>query len=117
MTRSRPISAAFAALCLGAVLVSEPAGAGLAAKADDACDEIDRLKSRYLACERAAQTGRLGPGETARCSDTYYELKTRAFDGDFGRLRAWYDRMVTMGVLDGQTTPAASSGAGTSNCG
>jgi hypothetical protein len=54
------------------------------------CQEIRALKLAYLRCEQAAQTGRLQTSAIAHCSLVYDELKDRAFDGDYARLRAWY---------------------------
>ena len=55
---------------------------------------VERLKSAYLECERAAVDGRLATGEIMLCSVLYEELKRRAFDGDFPRLKAWADQYL-----------------------
>ena len=47
------------------------------------------LRAVYLACEARAQSGRLGEGEIARCSEAYEALKARDFGGDWQRLRVW----------------------------
>jgi hypothetical protein len=53
---------------------------------------LDRLKSAYLECERAAVTDRLPTGQIMLCSVLFEELKHRTFDGDFLRLKAWADQ-------------------------
>jgi hypothetical protein len=53
---------------------------------------LDGLKSTYLACERTALSGRMESGAIMVCSAIYEELKHRAFDGDFPRLKAWADQ-------------------------
>ena len=53
---------------------------------------LDGLKSTYLACERTALSGRMESGAIIMCSVIYEELKHRAFDGDFPRLKAWADQ-------------------------
>jgi hypothetical protein len=55
---------------------------------------IERLKRAYLECERAAVNGRLATDEIMLCSVLYQELKQRAFDGDFQRLKAWADERL-----------------------
>jgi hypothetical protein len=50
---------------------------------------VGELKSLYLACDRAAVRGLLGPAGIAQCSVIYEELKRQAFDGDFEKLLAW----------------------------
>ena len=52
---------------------------------------VARLKAIYLACERSAIAGDLASDGIGPCSIVYEELKRRAFDGDFGRLRLWFD--------------------------
>ena len=60
------------------------------------CAAIADLKKAYLRCERAAQSGALAAGEIARCSQVYYELKDAAFDGEFARIRAWYETVLAV---------------------
>jgi hypothetical protein len=50
---------------------------------------IDELKGAYLACNRAATSGRLNTGGIMKCSVVYEALKQRAFGGDFYKLLAW----------------------------
>lgn len=52
---------------------------------------IEALKTVYLNCERTAVGGGQETSEIMRCSVVYEELKRRAFDGDFRRLKAWTD--------------------------
>lgn len=52
---------------------------------------VDVLKQEYLVCERAALAGKLGAGDIMHCSSLYEELKLRAFDGEFRKLREWYE--------------------------
>jgi hypothetical protein len=51
---------------------------------------VHLLKAEYLACDRAATQSRLPPGTAAYCSTVAEELLTRAFEGDFERLVAWW---------------------------
>ena len=51
---------------------------------------VDKLKLMYLECDRRARQTMLGSAEAAHCSMAYEELKQRGFDGDFGRLLAWW---------------------------
>ena len=55
---------------------------------------LDRLKGAYLECERAAVSDRLPTGEIMLCSVIYEELKQRAFDGDFLRMKVWADQYL-----------------------
>ena len=57
---------------------------------------LDGLKSTYLECERAAVNARLHTDEIMMCSVIYEELKHRAFDGDFPRLKAWADQHLRL---------------------
>ena len=50
---------------------------------------IAALKTAYLLCGRSAMKGELNTSEIMQCSVVYEELKLRAFDGDFEKLRAW----------------------------
>jgi hypothetical protein len=50
---------------------------------------IEQLKDFYLGCERDAAAGALATEDVMHCSIAYEELKHRAFDGDFKRIRAW----------------------------
>jgi hypothetical protein len=51
---------------------------------------VTDLKARYLTCEALAIEGRLDRGAVALCARIYEDLKLRAFDGSFARLRAWF---------------------------
>lgn len=62
------------------------------------CSEIAALKLAYLACERGALSGQLATGDIAGCSAIYYDLKERAFGGEFGAIRDWYERAVALEV-------------------
>jgi hypothetical protein len=50
---------------------------------------LPALEHAYLECEREALAGRLDEGRIARCSVLYEDLKRRAFDGSFARLKVW----------------------------
>ena len=52
---------------------------------------IETLKGIYLDCDRVAASGGLDDNQVMRCSVVYEELKRRAFDNDFRRLKAWSD--------------------------
>jgi hypothetical protein len=69
------------------------------------------LKAAYLRCERAAVVGRLASGDIMLCSVVYEELKRRAFDGDFPRLKAWADTQLrpTIATTRKVPTPEAST--------
>ncbi len=58
---------------------------------DKTCNSIADLKQAYLKCERSAQSGHLSTGAIAYCSKIYYDLKDKAFDGDFAKIRSWYE--------------------------
>lgn len=116
MTRSPFPFAATAAVCLASTLIAGAAGAELAQETDDACLEIRKLKELYLTCEHSAQTTGMPRDEVAGCSEIYYELKARAFDDDFGRLRAWYDLRMTLGPDTG-STPASGGPDAARSCG
>lgn len=62
----------------------------------EVCDTIPHLKRAYLECERLAQSGRLSTGGIAHCSTVYYDLKDRAFDGDFAKIRSWYEMSASL---------------------
>ena len=70
------------------------AGAGSARNNDlrDAASPcaVTELKARYLTCEALAIDGRLDRGAVALCAGVYEDLKQRAFEGSFPRLRAWF---------------------------
>jgi hypothetical protein len=51
---------------------------------------VTELKARYLTCEALAIEGRLDRGAVALCARIYEDLKFRAFDGSFARLRDWF---------------------------
>lgn len=53
---------------------------------------IEGLKGIYLECEKAAAASKLNNGDVMYCSLVYEELKEKAFEGDFGRIRSWLDR-------------------------
>ncbi|NGO54954.1 hypothetical protein [Allomesorhizobium camelthorni] len=55
---------------------------------------IHALKQVYLACEAMAAKGDLDTGEIMRCSVVYEELKRRAFNGDFKRLKVWANAQI-----------------------
>jgi hypothetical protein len=55
---------------------------------------IAALKQIYLDCERIATRGGLDTAWIMGCSVVYEELKQRAFDGDFKRLKAWADTQL-----------------------
>lgn len=61
-----------------------------------ACASVAKLKAAYLRCERAAQSDRLAAGDIARCSQIYYDLKEKAFGGEFARIRAWYETLASV---------------------
>lgn len=52
----------------------------------------EQLEAEYLACERAAGEGLLGIDLATHCSIVYEAFKSRAFDGDFDRLLAWWQQ-------------------------
>lgn len=52
---------------------------------------LEQLKSSYLQCEQRAEVKIASGGEAMRCSVIYEILKQEAFNGDYGRLRAWFD--------------------------
>lgn len=56
---------------------------------------IEALKDVYLECERSASDSRLGAGDIMQCSLVYEELKQKAFDGDFRRVRLWLNAQMT----------------------
>ena len=56
---------------------------------------IADLKRVYLACDRAADDGRLTRAGVMHCSVVYETLKRRAFGGDFDRLREWSRTQLT----------------------
>lgn len=56
---------------------------------------IDKLKGVYLGCEQAAQASRLNGGDVIYCSLVYEELKERAFEGEFRRIKSWLDLRST----------------------
>jgi hypothetical protein len=55
-----------------------------------ATEELDRLKSDYLACERTASLRRMSGHEMERCSVTAEALLQRGFAGDLSRLLVWW---------------------------
>ena len=55
---------------------------------------LDTLKTAYLQCERGAVSGKLATADIMLCSVIYEELKQRAFNGDFKRLKAWADKYL-----------------------
>ncbi len=57
--------------------------------------DIPALKAAYLRCEHAAQTGALASDAVASCSEIYYRLKDEAFDGQFAKIREWYELVLT----------------------
>jgi hypothetical protein len=65
---------------------------------------IEILKSAYLDCERAAVDGKLGQQDIMECSVIYEELKRRAFDGDYARMRAWWRNQKDQAVGNFQGT-------------
>lgn len=78
--------------------LSAPIGLATAVRADALPTmSIGKLKSAYLECERAAAEGDLESGRIEECSTTYEELKRRAFDNDFRRLKVWYDIEIAAG--------------------
>ena len=50
----------------------------------------EQLETEYLACEHAAGEGLLGVDLATHCSIIYEAFKSRAFEGDFGRMLAWW---------------------------
>jgi hypothetical protein len=52
---------------------------------------VARLKAIYLTCECYAITGNLASEGIGPCSVVYEELKRRGFDGNFRRLKVWFD--------------------------
>lgn len=57
---------------------------------------VDRLKTVYLECSRAALAGRLSSAAIMQCSVVYEELKSRAFGGDFDKLLAWSNAQASL---------------------
>jgi hypothetical protein len=55
---------------------------------------IAQLKDLYVGCEQAAMASKLSGGDVMYCSLVYEELKQKAFEGDFGRIRSWRDRQL-----------------------
>ena len=77
----------FAVLSLGLLAVcarAEPVPAATQAL------PLDRLKSVYLACDRAATQVVLDADIFSQCAIIGDELLKRGFDGDFERLLAWW---------------------------
>ncbi|MEX0954101.1 MAG: hypothetical protein WDZ83_02685 [Rhizobiaceae bacterium] len=79
---------------LGAALIFA-LGVLHAARADEpsriSSMSIDKLKGVYLGCEQAAKSGRLNGGDVMYCSLVYEELKEKAFEGEFRRIKSWLD--------------------------
>jgi hypothetical protein len=76
--------------CVGMLLIPVIVVAAHAQSLGQASDmPIDKLKTLYLDCEQKAMIGKPGMGEIMLCSVYYEELKRRAFDGDFKRVRTW----------------------------
>ena len=71
------------------------AGAALAvSQADNAAmraPDTQTLMQQYLQCEEAVLTRRPVGMEIAHCSTIYEKLKVDAFDGDWQKLRRWYE--------------------------
>ena len=69
--------------------------------AGDASDRhettVAALKRAYLECERRALTDDLSAGEVAECSTIYEQLKLRAFNGDWTRIREWTEANLNPG--------------------
>lgn len=72
-----------------------------------ATPRAEQLKADFLDCERQGSAGLLDGGTAGQCSVVYEELKRRVFDGDFGRLLAWWRSQ--------QAARRASSGPGGGN--
>lgn len=53
---------------------------------------IEQLKGVYLGCEQSAKASRLNGGDVMYCSLAYEELKKKAFEGEFRRIKSWLDR-------------------------
>lgn len=68
--------------CLGA--------AGLAQAGTPATLSDEALEARFWACDVMATQTVLSTAEGAQCVRWTDELKQRRFDGDFGRLLAWW---------------------------
>jgi hypothetical protein len=84
-----PTAAAAAVMILGLSL-PPPATAQLGKPVHSEIP-LETLKSAYLKCERMGLSGKLVTGDIMMCSVIYEEVKRRAFDGDFTRLKAWAD--------------------------
>jgi hypothetical protein len=81
-------------LFMSVALTVPAANATQVIRTDSFCDSVGSLKVAYLTCERSAQSGTLSAGEIANCSQIYYDLKDRGFDGSFARIRAWYESLA-----------------------
>lgn len=87
-------SCPFFALLATSTVVASAANATPSASDETLCREIERLKTLYLHCERSAESNNLTTSEIQRCSEIYYDLKERAFGGEFARIRAWYETTI-----------------------
>lgn len=97
----RPLMSNFLArmnvvLLISVLVAAATANARQLSAGEYVCDSIPYLKRAYLECERLAQSGRLSTGGIAHCSTVYYDLKDRAFDGDFNKIRSWYEMSASL---------------------
>jgi hypothetical protein len=103
-------------VALAVCALATSATAGLENHSLAPCQEVEALKIAYLRCEQAAQTGQLQTAAIAECSEVYHDLREQAFDGDFGRLRAWYQHIVTVQGLRKASASVSGDPTGRSAC-
>lgn len=77
-----------AAALLAAVSAAQAQGQGPTHEAAS----IESLKQAYLACDRLMSNQRVAAPLAQRCASIGERLQQRAFDGDFDRLIAWWQR-------------------------
>ena len=58
-------------------------------------DNLEGLKTAYLACDRAATQRRLTTAEAMECSVIAEQLLRSGFNGDLDRLLAWWESART----------------------
>lgn len=93
--KSCPLSLAAA---LSLVLLTAPCRADPVLAAVSALP-LERLKSTYLACDRASSQAMLDAATFSRCAMVGETLLRRGFDGDFERLIAWWRAEKERGAL------------------
>jgi predicted DCC family thiol-disulfide oxidoreductase YuxK len=51
---------------------------------------MSKLREIWLQCDRLASTSLVDPGTAAECSRVHEQLLQREFNGDFGKMLAWW---------------------------